>query len=43
MDYTKRKKLSSDYQRLGLNISFSQWLKTMGIEKGRPKKNKKHK
>ena len=43
MDYLKRKKLSNDYQHLGINISFSDYLKSLGLTKGRPKKIKKNK
>jgi len=43
MDYEKRKQLSKNYQSLGINISFSDYLKTLGIHKGRPSKKEKRK
>jgi hypothetical protein len=43
LNYEKERKLSKEYQALKINISFSAWKKSLGIKKGRPKKNKKHK
>ena len=41
--YKREKALSDLYQHSNENISFTQFKKNLGIKKGRPKKDKKHK